>query len=45
MYEKRRTGYLVAVNFNCHKAVDTSRLWYPLPGKVVAMVRALLAEK
>lgn len=27
------------------KAIDTSRLWYPRPGKVVARVRALLAGK
>ena len=27
------------------KVIDTSRILYPLPGKVVARVRELLAEK
>ena len=26
------------------KVVDTSRLWYPAPSKVVAKIRSLLAE-
>lgn len=26
------------------KALDTSRLWYPIPNKVVARVKALLAK-
>ena len=27
------------------KVVDTSRLWYPTPSKVVAKIRSLLAEQ
>jgi len=26
------------------KVIDTSRLWYPTPGKIVKKVQALLAE-
>ena len=26
------------------KVVDTNRLWYPTPGKVVKKIKALLAE-
>ena len=33
-----------SVSVNGRKVVDTNRLWYPLPGKVVEKVRASLAE-
>jgi hypothetical protein len=33
-----------SVSIDGHKAIDTSRLWYPVPSKVVERVRTLLAE-
>lgn len=41
----RRTGGLgeFSVFIDEQKVVDTSRFWYPAPGKVVAKVRTLLA--
>ena len=32
-----------SVTLNGDKVIDTNRLWYPSPGKVVRRVRALLA--
>lgn len=33
-----------SVSINDRKVVDTNRLWYPTPGKVVSKVRSLLNE-
>jgi hypothetical protein len=33
-----------SVSINDRKVVDTNRLWYPMPGKVVTKVRSLLNE-
>ena len=33
-----------SVSIDERKVVDTSRLWYPAPGKVVSKVRSLLNE-
>ena len=33
-----------SVSIDDRKVVDTSRLWYPTPGKVVNKVRSLLNE-
>ena len=34
-----------SVSIDGQKVIDTNRLWYPTPGKVVAKVRKLLAEQ
>jgi hypothetical protein len=34
-----------SVSINGRKLIDTNRLWYPTPSKVVAKIRALLAEQ
>ena len=34
----------LSVYIDGQKKIDTNRLWYPSPGKVVKKVRALLAE-
>ena len=34
-----------SVSIDGRKVVDTNRLWYPTPSKVVAKTRALLAEQ
>ncbi len=34
-----------SVSIGGRKVIDTSRLWYPTPGKVVAQTRALLAGR
>jgi len=33
-----------AVRIDGQRVVDTNRLWYPRPGKVVSQVRTLLAK-
>ena len=33
-----------SVSINDQKVVDTNRLWYPTPSKVVSKVRSLLNE-
>ena len=33
-----------SVYIDDRKVIDTSRLWYPTPSKIVKRVRALLAE-
>jgi hypothetical protein len=33
-----------SVSLDGRKVVETSRLWYPSPGKVVRKIRSLLAE-
>jgi hypothetical protein len=33
-----------SVSIEGQKVIDTNRFWYPIPGKVVAEVRKLLAE-
>ena len=33
-----------SVYIDDRKVVDTNRLWYPTPGKVVKKIKALLAE-
>lgn len=34
-----------SVSVDGRKSIDTSRLWYPAPGRIVERVRTLLAEK
>ena len=34
-----------SVSLDGQKVIDTNRLWYPTPSKVVAKTRALLAEQ
>ncbi|MFL6207929.1 MAG: hypothetical protein ACJ74W_03725 [Pyrinomonadaceae bacterium] len=34
-----------SVTIDGDKVIDTSRLWYPRTGKVVAQLRALLAQR
>jgi len=34
-----------SVSVGGRKVIDTSRLWYPTPSKVVAKTRSLLAEQ
>ena len=34
-----------SVSIDGRKVIDTSRLWYPTPSKVVAKTRSLLAEQ
>lgn len=34
-----------SVSLEGQKVIDTNRLWYPTPSKVVAKTRALLAEQ
>lgn len=34
-----------SVSLDGQKVIDTNRLWYPTPHKVVAKTRALLAEQ
>jgi hypothetical protein len=34
-----------SVHLDGRKVIDTSRLWYPSPGKVVSRIRNLLAGK
>ena len=34
-----------SVSIDGRKVIDTSRLWYPTPGKVVAKTRSLLREQ
>lgn len=33
-----------SVYFDDRKVIDTNRLWYPTPGKVVKKIKALLSE-
>ena len=33
-----------SVQLDDRKVIDTNRLWYPTPGKVVKKMKALLAE-
>lgn len=34
-----------SISIDSRKVIDTSRLWYPTPSKVVAKIRSLLAEQ
>ncbi len=34
-----------SISIDSRKVIDTSRLWYPTPSKVVAKIRSLLAEE
>jgi hypothetical protein len=34
-----------SVSVNDRKVIETSRLWYPTPSKVIATTRAFLAEQ
>ena len=34
-----------SVSIDGHKVIDTNRLWYPTPGKVVTRIRALLSKQ
>ncbi len=34
-----------SVSIDERKVIDTNRLWYPSPGKIVAQARALLAKR
>jgi hypothetical protein len=34
-----------SVSIDGQKVIDTNRLWYPTPGKVVAKTRKLLAKQ
>ena len=33
-----------SVHVDDRKVIDTNRLWYPTPGKIVKTIQALLAE-
>ncbi len=35
----------LSVSIDERKVIDTNRLWYPRPGKIVAQARALLAKR
>ncbi len=34
-----------SISIDERKIIDTSRMWYPRPGKIVAQARALLAKR
>ncbi len=34
-----------SVSIDERKVIDTKRMWYPRPGKIVAQARALLAKR